>query len=307
MLALNSFSGRSVYTPMVNHGAACLTCMDQTITVWASNTKNGAEILYRSVLVLCAISSACNLVTFQGVIWFNAIRNVVSSDFESYMPPPPLNFNWYTRFATNKSYWKDPYIQYFARSVGERKAPEINRGKWYSLFFYTHFFLLFNSNLRATTYYNYKWSYKLQHQQYIKWTWSAASASAVNPPTQCLQRLVWAFGLHFLQYFKYCIAKPNYKNGLRNAHLYVPYYLHLLSTCLSHLSGYYARVKGVNHLLDAFIRKAECDCQVINLGAGLDTTFWRLKVCRIAAHCKHSGLNVIHSWSDGAFDPVWFE
>lgn len=192
MLSLNSFSGRSVYTPMVNHGAACLTCMDQTITVWASNTKNGAEILYRSVFFLCAISSACNL-----VIWFNAIKNVVSSDFESYMPPPPLNFNWYTRFATNKSYWKDPYIQYFARSVGERKAPEINRGKWYSLFFYTHFFLLFNSNSHATTYYNYKWSYKLQHQQYIKWTWSAASASAVNPPTQCLQRLVWAFGLHF--------------------------------------------------------------------------------------------------------------
>eukprot|EP00064_Thunnus_orientalis_P019088 superscaffoldBa00004624_g19198 len=32
------------------------------------------------------------------------------------------------RFATSKSYWKDPYIQYFVRSVGERKAPEINRG-----------------------------------------------------------------------------------------------------------------------------------------------------------------------------------
>lgn len=72
------------------------------------------------------------------------------------------------RFATSKGYWKDLYIQYFARSVGERKAPEISR-------------------------------------------------------------------------------------------------------------GYYARVKGVNHLLDAFIRKTECDCQVINLGAGLDTTFWRLK------------------------------
>lgn len=72
------------------------------------------------------------------------------------------------RFATSKGYWKDLYIQYFARSVGERKAPEISR-------------------------------------------------------------------------------------------------------------GYYARVKGVNHLLDAFIRKTECDCQVINVGAGLDTTFWRLK------------------------------
>ena len=47
-------------------------------------------------------------------------------------------------------------------------------------------------------------------------------------------------------------------------------------------SGYYARVKGVNHLLDAFLRKTECNCQVINLGAGLDTTFWRLKVGRVA-------------------------
>lgn len=49
-------------------------------------------------------------------------------------------------------------------------------------------------------------------------------------------------------------------------------------------SGYYARVKGVNHLLDAFIRKAECNCQVVNIGAGLDTTFWRLKVCKILAN-----------------------
>ncbi|XP_061665910.1 leucine carboxyl methyltransferase 1 isoform X3 [Syngnathoides biaculeatus] len=72
------------------------------------------------------------------------------------------------RYAISKGYWKDPYIQYFVRSVGERKAPEINR-------------------------------------------------------------------------------------------------------------GYYGRVKGVNYLLDAFIKKTECDCQVINLGAGLDTTFWRLK------------------------------
>lgn len=42
--------------------------------------------------------------------------------------------------------------------------------------------------------------------------------------------------------------------------------------------GYYARVQGVNHLLDAFLKKTQCDCQVVNLGAGLDTTFWRLKV-----------------------------
>uniref|UniRef100_A0A1A8S243 Leucine carboxyl methyltransferase 1 n=2 Tax=Nothobranchius rachovii TaxID=451742 RepID=A0A1A8S243_9TELE len=72
------------------------------------------------------------------------------------------------RFATSQGYWKDLYIHYFVRNVGERKAPEINR-------------------------------------------------------------------------------------------------------------GYYARVKGVNLLLDEFIKKTECKCQIINLGAGLDTMFWRLK------------------------------
>ncbi|CAB1338279.1 unnamed protein product [Coregonus sp. 'balchen'] len=39
---------------------------------------------------------------------------------------------------------------------------------------------------------------------------------------------------------------------------------------------YFVR-SGMNHLLDAFLRKTECDCQIVNLGAGLDTTFWRLK------------------------------
>uniref|UniRef100_A0A3B3YKI7 Leucine carboxyl methyltransferase 1 n=1 Tax=Poecilia mexicana TaxID=48701 RepID=A0A3B3YKI7_9TELE len=72
------------------------------------------------------------------------------------------------RFATSKGYWKDSSLQYFVRSVGERKAPEINR-------------------------------------------------------------------------------------------------------------GYYARVQGVNLLLDAFLKKTQGHCQVINLGAGLDTTFWRLQ------------------------------
>lgn len=33
------------------------------------------------------------------------------------------------RFATSKGYWKDPYIQYFVRQSGERKAPEISRGE----------------------------------------------------------------------------------------------------------------------------------------------------------------------------------
>lgn len=30
--------------------------------------------------------------------------------------------------------------------------------------------------------------------------------------------------------------------------------------------------------MKAFLRKTECHCQVINLGAGMDTAFWMLKV-----------------------------
>uniref|UniRef100_A0A8C9AFM7 Leucine carboxyl methyltransferase 1 n=1 Tax=Prolemur simus TaxID=1328070 RepID=A0A8C9AFM7_PROSS len=42
--------------------------------------------------------------------------------------------------------------------------------------------------------------------------------------------------------------------------------------------GYFARVYGVNQLMKAFLRKTECHCQILNLGAGMDTTFWRLKI-----------------------------
>ncbi|XP_072798909.1 leucine carboxyl methyltransferase 1 isoform X2 [Vicugna pacos] len=41
--------------------------------------------------------------------------------------------------------------------------------------------------------------------------------------------------------------------------------------------GYFARVYGVDQLMKAFLQKTECNCQILNLGAGMDTTFWRLK------------------------------
>lgn len=41
--------------------------------------------------------------------------------------------------------------------------------------------------------------------------------------------------------------------------------------------GYYARVKGMHTLLDQFLAKTECNCQVVNLGAGFDSLFWLLK------------------------------
>lgn len=51
-------------------------------------------------------------------------------------------------------------------------------------------------------------------------------------------------------------------------------------TFLLLLTGYYARVHGVSYLLKAFLKKTECNCQIVNLGAGMDTLFWRLKVTR---------------------------
>jgi [phosphatase 2A protein]-leucine-carboxy methyltransferase len=41
--------------------------------------------------------------------------------------------------------------------------------------------------------------------------------------------------------------------------------------------GYYARVKGIQVLLRQFIQETNGKCQIINLGAGFDTTYWNLK------------------------------
>uniref|UniRef100_A0A1B6KZP1 Leucine carboxyl methyltransferase 1 n=1 Tax=Graphocephala atropunctata TaxID=36148 RepID=A0A1B6KZP1_9HEMI len=41
--------------------------------------------------------------------------------------------------------------------------------------------------------------------------------------------------------------------------------------------GYFARVKGVEILLTKVLKKTGRNCQIINLGAGFDTTYWRLK------------------------------
>jgi len=40
--------------------------------------------------------------------------------------------------------------------------------------------------------------------------------------------------------------------------------------------GYFARVAGVRMLIDKFFEACDTAVQVINLGAGFDTTFWRL-------------------------------
>ena len=40
--------------------------------------------------------------------------------------------------------------------------------------------------------------------------------------------------------------------------------------------GYYARTEAIWQTLRNFIRITQNNCQIISLGAGLDTTFWRL-------------------------------
>ncbi|XP_018330902.1 leucine carboxyl methyltransferase 1 [Agrilus planipennis] len=41
--------------------------------------------------------------------------------------------------------------------------------------------------------------------------------------------------------------------------------------------GYYARVKGVEILVHKFLKRAGPKAQIVNLGCGFDTLFWRLK------------------------------
>ena len=41
--------------------------------------------------------------------------------------------------------------------------------------------------------------------------------------------------------------------------------------------GYYARVIGVRYLIDKFFEACDTKVQIVSLGAGFDTLFWRLK------------------------------
>lgn len=41
--------------------------------------------------------------------------------------------------------------------------------------------------------------------------------------------------------------------------------------------GYYARVKGIEICIEKFLKKTGDKCQIINLGCGFDTLYWRLR------------------------------
>ncbi|XP_046362689.1 leucine carboxyl methyltransferase 1-like [Haliotis cracherodii] len=41
--------------------------------------------------------------------------------------------------------------------------------------------------------------------------------------------------------------------------------------------GYFARVRSIQILMEKFLKSTQCNCQIVNLGAGFDTTYWKLK------------------------------
>uniref|UniRef100_A0A8K9X3B9 [phosphatase 2A protein]-leucine-carboxy methyltransferase n=1 Tax=Oncorhynchus mykiss TaxID=8022 RepID=A0A8K9X3B9_ONCMY len=88
----------------------------------------------------------------------------------------------------------------------------------------------------------------------------------------------------YVQYFVRPVGERRLEEGLLHTML-----LNLCCLLLGYY-GYYACLRGMNHL-DAFLRKTVCNCQIVNLGAGLDTTFWRLKVLKHTLMCSY---NVVH-------------
>ena len=71
--------------------------------------------------------------------------------------------------------------------------------------------------------------------------------------------------------------------------------------------GYYARVQAINYLVNQFLdyvqslnekANSQIKCQIVNIGAGFDTLYWRLK--------KQSKTNLIQSFIDLDLDGITF-
>ena len=58
----------------------------------------------------------------------------------------------------------------------------------------------------------------------------------------------------------------------------------IVHVSILYTTGYYARVMSIRNLLMNFISLTSRDCQVINLGAGFDSTYWVLR--EIGLHPK---------------------
>nr|BAB15270.1 unnamed protein product [Homo sapiens] len=96
----------------------------------------------------------------------------------------------------------------------------------------------------------------------------------------------WTVRSFFLGRMETCCSHLGLRSGRRFAvsigYWHDPYIQHFVRLSKERKApeinrGYFARVHGVSQLIKAFLRKTECHCQIVNLGAGMDTTFWRLK------------------------------
>nr|CAG4651944.1 EOG090X08O3 [Triops cancriformis] len=58
---------------------------------------------------------------------------------------------------------------------------------------------------------------------------------------------------------------------------FLPYFIRNLERKAPEINrGYYARVRGLKLLIDQFIKTCQGNCQIVNLGAGFDTLYWKL-------------------------------
>ncbi len=73
------------------------------------------------------------------------------------------------------------------------------------------------------------------------------------------------------KYIKYFAKDNNYQQPIisRGTFLNVFYYIVL---------GYYIRVQCFTMIIESFLKKYNNNCSIINLGAGFDTLYFRLKV-----------------------------
>ncbi|XP_026758456.2 leucine carboxyl methyltransferase 1 [Galleria mellonella] len=59
---------------------------------------------------------------------------------------------------------------------------------------------------------------------------------------------------------------------------YIPYFIRHVDRKAPEINrGYYARVRAMEMFIHQFIERCGTKCQIINLGCGFDTLFWRLK------------------------------
>ncbi|XP_057605507.1 uncharacterized protein LOC130861021 [Hippopotamus amphibius kiboko] len=169
------------------------------------------------------------------------------------------------RFAVSIGYWQDPYIQHLVRLSKERKAPEINRGYFARVHGVSQ---LLKAFLRKT-----ECNCQILTLGAGMDTTFWRLKDEDLPPSKYFEIDFPVIVTRKLHSIKFAVSIGYWQD---------PYIQHLVRLSKERKApeinrGYFARVHGVSQLLKAFLRKTECNCQILTLGAGMDTTFWRLK------------------------------